>query len=416
MTGPVLLEAAAADITAGTIILTAPAGFEFNTEATVMAFVSGLGTPLTLSASGATPTASTITFTVSGESAASPSTIFFSNIQVRPTTCTAGTTGNLVFSGTSTAVGNAGVLTVVHGVGSKLTFDTQPSTPVVAGVAIATQPIVHLLDQNDNVITTDSASVITITSFSENTCTTARAGLTGTTTETVAAGIADFAGNNLASTLAGANLYLKASLAGVTSACSTVVTVNTAADNHLHFSVQPSSTAYSYVDFGTQPTVVVRDQYNNVTASTPDVTLLADTVNNTCAAATTTNFSGTRVKAAGTTFTNLQYDGIDTNGIWLCATAAGPLTGVSSQINVYGNAGQTTTSYGTTTATTVPQTTTTTAPATTTTTTPAPAVTSIPQPAKPIAEMNQAEKNTYTMQLQQFLIQLLTQLLTLLKK
>jgi hypothetical protein len=30
--------------------------------------------------------------------------------------------------------------------------------------------------------------------------------------------------------------------------------------------------------------------------------------------------------------------------------------------------------------------------------------------------MNQAEKNTYTMQLQQFLIQLLTQLLTLLKK
>ena len=40
----------------------------------------------------------------------------------------------------------------------------------------------------------------------------------------------------------------------------------------------------------------------------------------------------------------------------------------------------------------------------------------MPQPAKPIAEMNQAEKDGYVMQLQTFLIQLLTQLLTLLKK
>ena len=40
----------------------------------------------------------------------------------------------------------------------------------------------------------------------------------------------------------------------------------------------------------------------------------------------------------------------------------------------------------------------------------------IPQPAKPIAQMNEAEKSTYKMQLQTFLIQLLTQLLTLMKK
>lgn len=40
----------------------------------------------------------------------------------------------------------------------------------------------------------------------------------------------------------------------------------------------------------------------------------------------------------------------------------------------------------------------------------------IPQPIKPIAEMNQVEKNSYIMQLQQVLISLLTQLLNMLKK
>jgi hypothetical protein len=39
----------------------------------------------------------------------------------------------------------------------------------------------------------------------------------------------------------------------------------------------------------------------------------------------------------------------------------------------------------------------------------------MPLPVKPITEMNQAEKNTYTMSLQQLLIQLLVQLLNLIK-
>ena len=40
----------------------------------------------------------------------------------------------------------------------------------------------------------------------------------------------------------------------------------------------------------------------------------------------------------------------------------------------------------------------------------------VPMPAKPIAEMNEAEKNAFKMQLQTFLIQLLTQYLTLMKR
>ena len=85
---------------------------------------------------------------------------------------------------------------------------------------------------------------------------------------------------------------------------------------------------------------------------------------------------------------------------------------ITTLFKVYANTGQTVTTSGTTTTPT------TTAPSqtTTTTTTPAPAVTSMPQPAKPIAEMNQTEKNSYVMELQTFLIQLLTQLLNLMKK
>ena len=422
-----MVEAAAGDITiagARTIILTAPAGFEFNTEATVTAFVSGLATKLTLDSYTTTPTANTITFTVAAISVTNPSTVFFSNIQVRPTNCAAGTTGNLSFSGDAGVVGNAGVLTVVHGVAAKLNFDTPPSASVKAGAVIATQPIVHLLDQKNNLITSGTVGSVTIASFSDDTCTTPRAGLTGTTVEAVAGtGIADFAGNALASTLAGANLYLKASSSlgeSITTAClASAVTVTPNDAHHLHFSTTPATTSYMYVPFATQPTVVVRDQYNNVTADTDVVTLLVDPTDNTCAAAVTTNLGGTRTAAAGTAYTNLQYNAVDTSGVYLCAAAnvapTGAIAGVSSRINVYSHSGQTVTTSGTT-ATTTP---TTTAPAqttTTTTTTPAPAVTTMPQPAKPIAEMNQAEKNTYTMQLQQFLIQLLTQLLTLLKK
>lgn len=40
----------------------------------------------------------------------------------------------------------------------------------------------------------------------------------------------------------------------------------------------------------------------------------------------------------------------------------------------------------------------------------------MPQPAKPIAQMSQAEKNSYVMELQTFLIQLLTQYLALMKR
>jgi hypothetical protein len=316
----------------------------------------------------------------------------------------------------TTSVGDTATIsdvTFIVGAASKLAFTTQPTNTAVAGVAIATQPIVKVQDTYGNTIASDSASVVTLTSFSDAACTTAKAGASGTLTKTAVAGVADFAGQGVTSTLVGAT-YFKAISGSLTSACSEIVTITVAGAHHLNFSVQPVATAYTYTLFSTQPTVVVVDQYDNTTADADVVTLLVDATDNTCAAAAVNaNFVGDNTKAAGAAFDDLKFNAIDTSGIYLCAAAtvgATPVAGVSNKITVYANSSPTVSVGGTTTATT-----TTTAPAATTTTTTSAAVTAMPLPVKPIAEMTPAEKTTYTMTLQQFLIQLLVQLLNLIK-
>ncbi|MDD3860437.1 MAG: hypothetical protein PHW83_09590 [Bacteroidales bacterium] len=205
-----------------------------------------------------------------------------------------------------------------------------------------------------------------------------------------------------------------AAVGGTTAA----ITVNPDTADHVTLTSVPTI-GYIYQAFATQPVVEIRDQYENVRTADTDNVVISACSDAACATPIVTDFTGTKTKAAVAgvaTFTGISYDTVRVAGLYLKA-AKGALTDCSSLFKIYGSPDSSTVTYSTTetTTTTAPQavTTTTTAPETTTTTT---STNVIPQPEKPIAEMNQAEKNTYTMQLQQFLIQLLTQLLSLLAK
>lgn len=130
--GPVVAETAAAQIGTGTIVLSAPAGFEFNPAAAVAILLTGSGNQnkninnvATGTSMATTVTASTITFTVNaGQLSTVANTLTWQNIQVRPTLSTPLASGNITHTGTSAITG------VTNGVTNFGTLTEVASTPV----------------------------------------------------------------------------------------------------------------------------------------------------------------------------------------------------------------------------------------------------------------------------------------------
>jgi len=119
LTGLAIVEGAVADIKTGTIILTAPDGFAFDTTSdSVTATVSPgdlkLGPDPGSDTQTVTPTADTITIDVFSVSTIA-STITYTGIKIRDVDDVSGTTGDLTFSGTAGVTGSAGTLTSVPG-------------------------------------------------------------------------------------------------------------------------------------------------------------------------------------------------------------------------------------------------------------------------------------------------------------
>lgn len=123
LTGPTIAETNVADIGLGNIVLSAPAGFEFNTAATVTIRLTGNGTSSRNINNIATGTsvavtsisATAITFNVF-EVGTRVNTLLWQGIQVRPTASTPLASGNLTHTGSSvisgvTASTNFGTLT-----------------------------------------------------------------------------------------------------------------------------------------------------------------------------------------------------------------------------------------------------------------------------------------------------------------
>ena len=164
LTGPAIVEGLAADVGAGTIILTAPAGFAFDTGSVVTATVTGDGTPLLLSGGAsseiATVTTGTITITVTAVSVTEPSTITYTGIRIKDSNNTSGDTGNLAFSGDAGVTGNAGTLTSVPDVIDHFALVTGGTGTEVAGTAFTIT--VTAQDEFYNTVTSYTGAAVSV--------------------------------------------------------------------------------------------------------------------------------------------------------------------------------------------------------------------------------------------------------------
>jgi len=168
LTGPAITEGEPGNIAIGAHSLTLPAGWEFNTAQDVTINIGG-GTTLSLLSPTSTPSATTISFTVSATSTISTGVLSFSNIQVRPTG-TATSTGYMVqhtgvIAGVTNDITGFGQLTTVVGTVAKLSITTDPSVSTVYGSVFAQQPVVKTADQFSNLSVTglDASKIVTLT-------------------------------------------------------------------------------------------------------------------------------------------------------------------------------------------------------------------------------------------------------------
>ncbi len=224
LTGPILAENNSGNIIGtGTIILTAPSGFVFNTGVTVtVKITTGSGTAgnninnvalnstynCTISSDG-----TRITNTITATSGAA-NTIQYQNIQVRPTAGTPLASGNLTESGTAAlsglqlSSGTWGALAEVVGNPAQVAFIQQPST-VGLGATISPAVTVLFQDQFGSTVSTNGSVTMAIgTNPGGGT-------LGGTTTVTASAGTATF--STLTINKAGTGYTLQANSTGLTS-------------------------------------------------------------------------------------------------------------------------------------------------------------------------------------------------------
>jgi uncharacterized protein YjdB len=249
LTGPVYQEPTTADITAGTIILNAPAGFIFNTGSGVTVRVNGGTDPLrninNLSSGSTIPasvTSTTISIAIleasqSGNGSA-PNKLTWQGIQVRPTATSPLATGNITKTGTSSMVGitdnvtsfgqldeDAGSAATLSGVQSVCEGSTTNfSSNVSGGTWGSNNPSVATVNTSTGVVTGVSYGTATIT------YTVTGASCNGTTTRTVTVNALPSAGalSGAQTICHGSNTTFSSTVSGGTWSSSTpsVATVN----------------------------------------------------------------------------------------------------------------------------------------------------------------------------------------------
>ncbi|MGZ5569280.1 MAG: beta strand repeat-containing protein, partial [Limisphaerales bacterium] len=170
---------------------------------------------------------------------------------------TEATTMTLDFTSGSLTGARSSSITISSAAADHLAIATQPSSVATAGTAFATQPVIQIQDQYNNVVTSDNSSVVTAVRSS------GAGTLQGTTSLTTSSGLVTFA--NLFHTFAG-NITILFSSGSLTTAISSSVQVNPANANHLLFTTQPSS-ATAGSAFGVQPVVRSYDTYGNASTS-----------------------------------------------------------------------------------------------------------------------------------------------------
>lgn len=204
LTGPTISEANAGEIGLGDIVLTAPAGFEFDTAAAVTIYLTGNGTntrninniPRNTSVNATSVTATAITFTVTSISTRT-NTLTWQGIQVRPTASSPQATGNISQTGTSNITG----LTAASNFGTLTEVASSPACNVSAPI-VTTDPASGLTTNGATLNgTVSSNGLSTAVSFDYGTTTSYGSNVTATPSP-LAAGAANTA---VSATLSGLN-------------------------------------------------------------------------------------------------------------------------------------------------------------------------------------------------------------------
>ncbi|MCU1426098.1 MAG: hypothetical protein JWL83_98 [Actinomycetia bacterium] len=202
----------------------------------------------------------------------------------------------------------SGNITIGVGTAAKLFFNVSPSASTVAGIAFGVQAEVWVEDAGNNIVTTDSTTVVSLSIASGG------AGVLTCTPVTAAAGIATFSGCmlNIVGTYtltAGTDSELPTPVASGNVA----ITAGTPAQ--LAFSAQPSATAISSVAFASQPVVTVQDAFGNTALTdvsnvtlVPSAATLGCTANTVAAIAGVATFTGCDINLAGS-YTLTASDG-----------------------------------------------------------------------------------------------------------
>lgn len=285
ITGPVITEASVGDIGAGTYVLTLPAGWVFDTGATVTISLNG-GTDIDAS-STATVGSNTLTFGVLTPSSGASAVLTFNGIAVKPTG-TATSTGNMLISSD-----DGGSIVGVDGSTNFGTFGTVPG----ALTSITVSP-------DGNTITADQTQLFAAEGFDQ--FANSRGDVTGGTTFTVSSGsmFGSFTGATFQPASTSPSITVHGAHAD-TAGDDAAITVTPGVATTVAITTQPANTNGTVDNpLQQQPIIHVTDQFNNDVADGTAVT--ASVVSGTGPALR--NTATTTLGAGVATFTTLGYN------------------------------------------------------------------------------------------------------------
>ena len=325
LTGPVISENGTAVFGTGTIVLSAPAGFEFSTSS------GSVGKTGDCVLGGLSMSTTSATVSITAQSSATACVITFSSLRVRPTG-TAPTTGDITNTGSATGlpVGSYGALAAVPG-GPVLTFTTQPSATATAGTAFPQQPIITSLDRFGNARVGDA---ITLTIRSGTGTTGAVLSCTPNPVTTIAGGVASFAGCSIDKSGTGYRLHASASTAqGSAAVDSNTITVNPGTPTQVGFATQPAR-GIPGTALASQPVVAIQDAFGNTVPTAPATTVTLSLTTNPTGATLSCTSGLTRGTVNGlATFSGCSLNKVGV-GFKITAAAVGYPSAVSSAFDV----------------------------------------------------------------------------------
>jgi hypothetical protein len=229
-----------------------------------------------------------------------------------------GTNYQFTFASSGLTSATSNNVTVTLGAASKLVVSTSP-TAGTSGSALSPQPVVQVQDPGGNVVTSDNATQVTMTSSGGT--------LSGTTTVTASSGTATFTGVTLTGT-PGATYTLTFTSTPTLTAATAAVTVPVGSATKLALTTAPVGGA-SDAPLTTQPVVSIQDSFNNVVnTATNTVTVSVSTGATLTGTTTVTPVNGVA------TFTNLGLTGASGVSYTLTFTSTPALTTVTSTVTL----------------------------------------------------------------------------------